>query len=72
MMHPTVVARSDKGIDGVLLTGGMPHHLAAFADALIRLDMGTGGDLLQEDLDGFSALLAFECQGACWLGWHGE
>ena len=72
MMHPAAVAGSDEGINGVLLSGGMAHHLTAFADALIRLDVGTGGNLLQEYLDGLSALLAFEGQGACWLGWHGE
>lgn len=71
MMHPAAVAGSDEGINGVLLSGGMAHHLAAFADALVRLDVGTGGNLLQEYLDGFSALLAFEGQCACWLGWHG-
>jgi hypothetical protein len=72
MMHPAAVAGGDKGINRILLPGGMAHHFTAFADALVRLDVGTGGNLLQEYLDGFSALLAFEGQGACWLGWHGE
>ena len=72
MMYPSAVAGSDKGIDRILLPGGMAHHFTAFTDALVRLDMGTGGNLLQEYLHGFSALLAFEGQGACWFGWHGE
>ncbi len=72
VMHPAAVAGRDEGLHRILLPRGMAQHFAAFADALVRLDVGTGGHLLQEYLDGFRALPAFEGQGACWLGWHGE
>jgi len=49
----------------------MPHHFTAFADALIRLDMGTSGNLLQEDLDWLCAFLAFEGKNTSGLDWHG-
>ena len=72
MMHPAAVAGSDERLHRILLPGGMAQYFTAFADALVRLDVGTGGHLLQKYLDGFCALLAFEGQDACWLGWHGE
>ena len=50
----------------------MPHDFTAFADALVRLDVGTRGYFLQEDLDWLGAGLAFEGQETGWLGWHGK
>jgi hypothetical protein len=72
VMHPAAVAGSDEGLHRILLSGGMAQDFTAVADALVGLDVGTGGYLLQEYLDGFRALFAFEGQGACWLGWHGK
>jgi len=49
----------------------MAHHFAAFADTLIWLDMGTSGNLLQEDLDWLRAFFAFEGKNTGGLDWHG-
>ena len=46
------------------LSGGVAHDFAAIAYALIRLDMRTGRDFLQEDLNRFAALFAFESEDA--------
>jgi hypothetical protein len=64
VMEPIPVRRRQKGIDRVLLPDRVPPHLAAGANALIRLDMRTGGNFLQVDRDGFCAFIAFEGQGA--------
>jgi hypothetical protein len=48
----------------------MPHDFTAFADALVGLDMGTGGYFLQEYLDWLGAGPAFEGQKTGWFGWH--
>jgi hypothetical protein len=48
----------------------MPHYFTAGADALIRLDVGTGGNFLQVYRDGFRAFLAFERQCAGWFVAH--
>jgi hypothetical protein len=48
----------------ILLSGRIAHHFTAFADALIRLDVRTGRDLLQVDLDGLRTFLAFEGERA--------
>jgi hypothetical protein len=70
MMHPGTERRSEIGSDGFLVAGGMAQHFAAFAYALVRLDMGTGGYLLQEHLHRLAALLALEGQETGWLGGH--
>jgi rare lipoprotein A len=48
----------------------MAQHFAACADALVRLDMRTGGDLLQEHGDGLGTALALERQRAGWFVAH--
>ncbi len=70
MMGPAAVRRSEEGLDCIFLSGRMTQHFTAAADALIRLDMGTGGYFLQENLDGLRAFLAFELQGAGGLVAH--
>jgi hypothetical protein len=49
----------------------MPQYFTAFADALVRLDVGAGRHFLQEDLDWLRTGFAFEGQDTGWLGWHG-
>jgi hypothetical protein len=61
----------DKGINRLFLSGGVPQDFSTFADALIRLNMRTGGYLLQEDLDWLCAGFTFEGQETGWFGWHG-
>jgi hypothetical protein len=54
--------RSEVSVHHLLIAGGMMHHGTAFADALIRLDMGTSRHLLQFELYRLVALLALECE----------
>jgi hypothetical protein len=49
----------------------MTSYFTAFADALIRLDMGTSRNLLQEDLHWLPAFLAFESKSTGRFDWHG-
>jgi hypothetical protein len=63
MMRPEAVRRGEVGFHGILLAGCMAHDFTAAANPLIRLNMGAGGDFLQENLDGLRACLAFELQG---------
>jgi hypothetical protein len=42
MVNPVAVTGNDKGVDRILLASGMAQHFTAFADALVRLDVGTG------------------------------
>jgi hypothetical protein len=51
MMRPVAIASRQVGFDGILFAGRMPPDFAAFADALVRLDMRTGGHFLQKNLD---------------------
>ena len=71
MMRPVDSARSDKGLDGILFPGSVPHDFAAFANTLIGLDVRTGGHFLQLDLDWLCAGFTFEGQETGWFGWHG-
>jgi hypothetical protein len=64
------LASCDELGDRVLVAGCMALQFAAAADTLIRLDMRTGGHLLQKDLDRFRALGAFETQKADGLIGH--
>ena len=70
-MRPLAVSGGKKGRNGVFLPGRVPHHFAALANALIRLDMRAGRHLLQEHLDWLGALLALESKDTGWLDWHG-
>jgi hypothetical protein len=68
---PVAVARCHIGCDSIFLSGSVPQDFTAFADALVRLDVGAGGHFLQEDLDWLRTGFAFEGQDTGWLGWHG-
>src|SRR5438128_364496 len=72
MVKPVAVIGCQVGRDSLFLAGGMAYYFTAFANALVGLDMGTGGHLLQENLDRLGAGFAFEGQETCWLGWHGN
>jgi hypothetical protein len=60
MMRPVAVWRCKIRFDRVFLSGSMPHQFAAFANALIRLDMRTRGYFLQIDRDRLGAFDTFE------------
>lgn len=68
VMRPFAAAGSQIGRNGVLLTSRVPHHFAALANALIRLDVRACRHFLQEDLDWLGALLALEREDTRWLG----
>lgn len=55
-------AVSDIGSDDVLLTRRIAHDFTTGANALVRLNMRTGRNSLQENLDWFCTLFAFEGQ----------
>jgi hypothetical protein len=65
MMRPLAIGRGQVVGDGVFLTGRMAHEIAALANALIRLYVGTSRYFLQENLHRFAALRAFESEDAC-------
>jgi hypothetical protein len=71
VVRPVAAAGSQIGFDSVFLPGGIPQHLTALANALIRLDMGTGRHFLQKHLDWLRTGFAFEGKETGWLGWHG-
>jgi hypothetical protein len=70
MMRPGSEWRLEESSNRFPVAGSVAHDFATFADALIRLDMRTHGDLLQANLHRFSALLAFEGQEASGFGSH--
>ena len=70
-MHPALVVRRQVRRDSGLVAGGMTFHFAASADALVRLDMRTGGYFLQENFDRFRALGALESEDASWFQHEG-
>jgi hypothetical protein len=59
-----------KGLDGILVAGGMAPDFTAAANTLIRLDVRTGGNLLQKNLHRLVALRAFEGQKTGWFVGH--
>lgn len=71
MMCPIPISGCHIGRNSVFLPGCMAHHLAAFADAMVWLDMRAGRYLLQEDLDWLRADFAFESEDTGGFGWHG-
>lgn len=62
VMRPQNVIGTQVGGDRFLVAGRMFHDFAAAANTLIRLNVGAGRYFLQENLDGFAAVLAFEGQ----------
>jgi hypothetical protein len=64
MMHPTFVVRLQVRLDGGLAARRMALHFAACADALVGLDVGAGGHLLQENFDRFRAFGTFKGKDA--------
>jgi hypothetical protein len=67
MMHPSIVICLQVGLDGGFVAGRMAFDFAAGADALVRLDMGAGGHLLQEDFDCLRAVGALESEDTGWF-----
>src|SRR5206468_3601116 len=67
---PVQLVRLDEGLDGVRIAGRVAFDLAAFADALVGLDVRAGRDFLQGDLDWLGAFGALEGQEAGGFG-HG-
>lgn len=64
MMRPQDIIGAEIGLYSFLVTGRVFHDFAAAANALVGLNMRAGRDFLQEDLDGFAAIFAFEGQDA--------
>jgi hypothetical protein len=62
--------RSQVSFYHLLVASGMVHHSAAFADALIRLNVRTRRYLLQFYLHRLAALLALECEETGWFIAH--
>ena len=60
MVHPGLIGRGQKRLDGGLVARGVALDFAAIADALVGLDMRAGGHLLQENFDRFRAFGAFK------------
>lgn len=65
MMVVMDLTGSDKGLDGFPVSRCMAAQFAAIANALIRLQVRAGGNLLQAHLHRFAALGAFEVQKTC-------
>jgi hypothetical protein len=68
VVAPAAVGRVQKRFNGVFIAGGITARLAAGAHARVRLDMGAGRNLLEENLDRFGAFGALEGQDAGWFG----
>lgn len=64
VMGPLPFWRSEIGLNCVLASCCMAPQFTAGAHALVRLDVGAGGNFLEEDFDRFLALDAFEGQHA--------
>lgn len=64
VMGPLPFWRCEIGFNSVLVSGGMAFQDPAPAHALVGLDVGTGGDFLQEYFDRFLAVGAFESEHA--------
>ena len=68
---PVEFVRIDVGSHGIRIAGRVTFDLAAFADALVGLDVRAGGYFLQGDLDRLGAFGALEGQEAGGFG-HGR
>jgi hypothetical protein len=71
MMRPSHIRRIHKRRHSVFIACRMFMQSAAIADALVGLNMRAGGDFLQVDFDGLTAVFAFECEDAGWFE-HGN
>lgn len=70
VMRPGAKRGRKESGNRFLVAGSVTNDFATFANALIRLDVRTRGDLLQANLHWFSTLLAFESQKASGFGSH--
>ena len=61
VMRPILMRVGEKGCHGFLVAGCVVTHFATLADALVRLDMRAGRNLLQIERDRLGAFDAFEC-----------
>lgn len=71
MMRPSVMRIGKERCHRFLVASGVIAHFAAFADALVGLDMRAGGDFLQVQRDRLGAFCAFEAEGTGGLVAHG-
>jgi hypothetical protein len=67
MMHPSIVICLQVRLDGGFGSDRMALDFAAGADALVGLDMGAGGHLLQKDFDRLRAVGALESEDTGWF-----
>jgi hypothetical protein len=70
MVRPAPVRRSHIGFNRVLLSRRMAHDLAAFAYALVRLNMRACRNLLQKYLYRLRTFFALERECARWFVAH--
>jgi hypothetical protein len=66
-MRPRNVWRGQVACYRLFVTSGVFHDFAATANALIRLDVRAGRNLLQKHFDLFAALLTFKSEDTGWL-----